>query len=51
MRYTVEFSDGTTEEVVVDEADAENEDHLAEMIAAKSSAPDEVEDFWREGDE
>lgn len=46
MRYTVQFTDGSMERVIVDADSAESVEHLAEMISLASSSPDEVDDFW-----
>lgn len=48
-RFTVQFDDGSTENVVVDTSAAQSSDHIAELVAQAASRPDDVDDFWEEG--
>ena len=47
--WTVQFEDGSTEEVTIPTIDYQSEDHIYETVVAASSNPDSVDDFWRLG--
>lgn len=45
-KYTVQFTDGLQEKVLISDDDYESDDEKWEVLVKSSSRPDDVDDWW-----